>query len=130
MIMDELYTFIATKTNKYYVWTAIARTITGKKFYYYRLSKHKTVNELFEFNLDLPNVDRVYSDANFSYGNVYGKKAIQAKSATTNIIENLNSQLRDKISYLVRKSKAHAKSEQWLDYRLAIFFNAKNLGYY
>jgi len=45
----------------------------------------------------------------------------------TNKIENLNSQLRDKISYLVRKTKAHAKSAEWLDYRLAIFFNAKNL---
>ena len=32
-----------------------------------------------------------------------GDKAIQEKSGTTNIIENLNSQLRDKISYLVRK---------------------------
>ncbi|WP_456485460.1 hypothetical protein [Hydrogenimonas sp.] len=48
----------------------------------------------------------------------------------TNKIENLNSQLRDKISYLVRRSKAHAKSVEWLDYRLAIFFNAKNLGLY
>jgi len=33
-------------------------------------------------------------------------------------------------TYFVRKTKAYAKSEQWLDYRLAIFFNAKNLGYY
>ena len=40
----------------------------------------------------------------------------------TNVIENLNSQLRDKISYLLRRSKAHYKSSLWLDYRLAIFF--------
>ena len=46
----------------------------------------------------------------------------------TNIIENLNSQLRDKISYLVRRTKAHAKSVEWLDRRLSIFFVNKNLG--
>ena len=45
----------------------------------------------------------------------------------TNKIENLHSQLRDKISYLVRKTKAHSKSQKWLDYGLAIFFNTKNL---
>jgi len=49
------------------------------------------------------------------------------KSRITNIIENLNSQLRNKISYLVRRTKAHAKSYEWLDNRLAWFFTNKNL---
>jgi len=61
---------------------------------------------------------------------MYVDKAIQGKGTMTNKIENLNSQLRDKISYLVRRTKAHTKSPQWLDYRLVIFFNAKNLGIY
>jgi len=122
MIMDELYTFVQSKSKKYYVWTSIGVTTTGKKFYFYHLSKRKTVEELFNFNLDLPKVDRVYSDENFSYHNIYGDKVIQEKSGITNIIENLNSQLRDKISYLVRRIRAHAKSSFWLDYRLAIFF--------
>jgi len=52
------------------------------------------------------------------------------KSRITNIIENLNSQLRDKISYLVRRSQAHAKSFEWLDNRLAWFFVNKNLERY
>jgi len=130
MIMDELYTFVQSKSKKYYVWTSIGVTTTGKKFYFYHLSKRKTVEELFNFNLDLPKVDRVYSDENFSYHNIYGDKVIQEKSGITNIIENLNSQLRDKISYLVRRTKAHAKSSLWLDYRLAIFFISKNLGLY
>ena len=33
----------------------------------------------------------------------------------------------DKISYLVRRTKAHAKSYEWLDNRLAWFFANKNL---
>jgi len=130
MIIDELYTFVQNKSNKYYVWTSIGVTTTGKKFYFYHLSKRKTVEELFNFNLDLPKVDRVYSDKNFSYHNIYGDKVIQEKSVITNIIENLNSQLRDKVSYLVRRTKAHAKSALWLNYRLAIFFVSKNLGLY
>ena len=85
---------------------------------------------LFFFNQDLPKVDRIYADGNFAYDSIYGDKAIQEKSGTTNIIENLNSQLRDKISYFVRKTKAYSKSEKWLNYRLALFFNSKNLGLY
>jgi len=130
MIMDELYTFVQCKSKKYYVWTSIGVTSTGKKFYFYHLSKRKTVEELFNFNLDLPKVNRVYSDKNFSYHNIYGDKVIQEKSGITNVIENLNSQLRDKVSYLVRRTKAHAKSALWLNYRLAIFFISKNIGFY
>ncbi|WOE70768.1 hypothetical protein RZR97_04145 [Hydrogenimonas thermophila] len=38
-VMDELFTFVGTKLNKYYVWAAIAYTKTGKPFYFYRLCK-------------------------------------------------------------------------------------------
>ena len=127
--MDELFTFYRNKSNKAYLWTSIAVTTTGKYFYFYHLSKRKTAYDLFEFNLDLPNTEKVYSDGNFSYDKVYRSKAIMKKSKITNVIENLNSQIRDKISYLVRRSKAHAKSFDWLDKRLAIFFVNKNLGY-
>ena len=128
MIMDELYTYIGKRKTKYYIWTSMVFTSTGKKYYFYHLSKRRTAMELFNFNQDLPIVENVYSNGNFSYDNVYGSKAIQEKSKMTNIIENLNSQLRDKISYLVRRTKAHAKSVEWLDRRLAIFFVNKNLG--
>ncbi len=129
MIMDELYTFIGKKRKRYYLWTSIAVTSTKKYFYYYHLSKNKDSGALFNFNEDLPKVDKVYTDGCFSYDRIYGDKATLEKSKMTNIIENLNSQLRDKVSYLVRRSKAHAKSFDWLDKRLAIFFVDKNLGY-
>ena len=35
--------------------------------------------------------------------------------------------MRDKISYLVRKTKAHSKSFDWLNKRLAMFFVELNL---
>ena len=40
---------------------------------------------------------------------MYAGKATQAKGAKTNIIENLNSQLRDKIAYLVEEQKLMPK---------------------
>ncbi len=128
--MDELYTFSGKKIDKCYLWTSIAITQTGSYFYFYHLSRNRTSMELFNFNRQLPDVNTVYSDKNFSYNSVYRDKVIQEKSRITNIIENLNSQIRDKISYLVRRSKGHSKSLEWLNYRLAIFFNAKNLRYY
>ena len=127
MVMDELYTFIGKKTKRYYVWTSMAFTSTGKKFYFYHLSKNKDAGALFNFNQDLPIINKVYTDGCFSYDKIYGSKATLEKSKMTNIIENLNSQLRDKISYLVRRTKAHAKSFHWLDNRLALFFSHKNL---
>jgi IS1 family transposase len=69
----------------------------------------------------------IFEDGNDIYSNVYGKKATQQKSKFTNIVENLNSQMRDKISYLVRRTKAHSKSFDWLNQRLAMFFVELNL---
>ncbi len=105
-----MYTFITNKGKRAYIWTTIAVTKTGKYFYFYHLSSDKGSKALFDFKHDLPNVAKVYTDGNYSYNAIFGKKASMKKSKMTNIIENLNSQIRDKISYLVRRSKAHAKS--------------------
>ena len=127
LCLDELYTFYSKKENKIYVWSAVGVTTTGRKFYFYFLSKKKSIESLLSFNFDLPKVEKYYTDGHFAYSNVYGDKVIQEKSKYTNLVENLNSQMRDKISYLVRKTKAHAKSFEWLNRRLAMFFVELNL---
>jgi IS1 family transposase len=86
-IMDEPFRFVGNKTNKYYVWTAMAYTQTRKPFYYYKLCKHRDTEELFKFDLDLPIVKNVFCDEAFTYDKMYADKAIQAKGAMTNIIE-------------------------------------------
>jgi IS1 family transposase len=58
---------------------------------------------------NLSNIENVFCDGNISYDKYFGNKATCKKSKETNIIENLNSQLRDKIPGLVRKTKAHYK---------------------
>ena len=117
LCLDELYTFIKNKQNRVYIWSAVGVTKTGRKFYFYFLSKNKNIKSLLSFNFDLPKVEKYYTDGHFAYENVYGVKASQKKSKYTNLVENLNSQMRDKISYLVRKTKAHSKSFEWLDNR-------------
>jgi IS1 family transposase len=127
LCLDELYTFYGNKGNRVYIWSAVGVTKTGRKFYFYHLSKRKNIDSLLSFNFDLPKVDKYYTDGHFAYSNVYGEKATQQKSKFTNIVENLNSQMRDKISYLVRRTKAHSKSFDWLNQRLAMFFIELNL---
>ncbi|CAA6810314.1 MAG: Unknown protein [uncultured Sulfurovum sp.] len=119
MIIDELYTFVQKKSKKCYVWVSVVVTTRGRKFYFYHVSKFKSAEELLNFKLTLPKVDKIYCDGN--------KVPTMQKSKFTNIVENVNSQIRDKVSYLVRKSKAHAKSIEWLDHRLAMFFVNLNL---
>jgi len=109
LCLDELYTFYKRKDNRVYIWSAVGVTTTGRKFYFYFLSKKKNIESLLSFNFDLPKVEKYYTDGHFAYSNVYGDKASQEKSKS-NLVENLNSQMRDKISYLVRKTKAHTKS--------------------
>ena len=111
-----------------YIWVSVIVTKRGRKFYFYHISKKRNAEELLNFELKLPNVDKVYCDGNLSYGSVYGLEvASMQKSKFTNIVENVNSQIRDKISYLVRKSKAYSKSIEWLDNRLAMFFVNLNI---
>ena len=76
--MDE-FTFIANKTNRYYIWSAVAYIKTRRRCYFYRLYKKRTGDELFELELCLPKVKRVYSDEAFMYNAVYDKKFIQGK---------------------------------------------------
>ena len=123
-----MYTFVRRKGKRAYIWTTIAVTKTGRYFYFYHLASNKGSEALFHFKQELPDVETIYTDGNYSYNAIFGKKATMQKSKMTNIIENLNSQIRDKISYLVRRTKAHAKSFTCLDSRLAWFFVNKNLG--
>ncbi len=124
LCLDELYTLYRKKNN---IWSVVGGIKTGRKFYFYFLSKKKNIDSLLLFNFDLPKVERYYTDGHFAYSNVYGDKASQKKSKHTNLVENLNSQMRDKISYLVRKTKVHAKSFKWLNQKLAMFFVELNL---
>jgi IS1 family transposase len=73
LCLDELYTFYGNKGNRVYIWSAVGVTKTGRKFYFYHLSKRKDIDSLLSFNFDLPKVDKYYTDGHFAYSNVYGR---------------------------------------------------------
>jgi IS1 family transposase len=126
LIIDELYTFVQKKSDKSYVWSAIAVDTNGKKHYYYHLSKKKDNKALIEFKKQLPEVKKVYCDGNISYNSIFGDKATMKKSVFTNLIESLNNSLRSSISYLTRRSNKHSKCFTHLNRKLANFYNLKN----
>ena len=97
----------------------------GNKYPSFHLSRSKNINDLDDFALKLPNVERVYSDKNPVYKDYYGNKNIAAKGIMTNLAESLNSQLRGYCSRLIRKSKSYAKSFDSLQDNLISVFLSK-----
>jgi len=54
------------------------------------------------------------------------RKSKSKKSKFTNLVENLNLQMKDNISYFVRKTNAHSKSFKWLNQKFSMFFGELN----
>ena len=74
LCLDELYTFYGKKDNKAYVWSGVGVTKTGRKFYFYFLSKKKkNINSLLSFNFNLPKVEKYYTDRHFAYSKAHAK---------------------------------------------------------
>ncbi|EJF05983.1 hypothetical protein ThvES_00019520 [Thiovulum sp. ES] len=79
LIIDDLYTFYKKKSQKVYVWSAIAVDIEGNQHYFYHLSEKKDNKALLEFKEKLPNVEIVFCDGNVSYNSVFVDKATMKK---------------------------------------------------
>jgi len=109
MVLDEVYTYYENKDQKAYIWTCIG-FLNGQTYRYFMLSQRKNMAALWRFKARIPDADIVYSDENFSYKAVFGDKNIAKKGAETNLVESLNSQLRQYCSKIQRKTKKYAKS--------------------
>jgi len=73
LYLNELYTFYKKKDNRVYIWSAVGVTKTGRKFYFYFLSKKKNINSLLSFNFNLPKVEKYYTDRHFAYSKAHAK---------------------------------------------------------
>jgi IS1 family transposase len=108
LIIDEMYSYVGSKSNRCYIWTGLV-LYDNQKYPVFHISKTKGINDLDEFVRDLPNFDIVYSDKNPVYKEYYGKRNISQKGIETNLVESLNSQLRHYCSQLIRRTKTYAK---------------------
>ena len=89
------------------------------------MCKNKNYQDLKIFDSKLPISKLIYSDCNPLYYSFYGSSNIAAKGAKTNIIESLNSQIRQFNSSLRRKTKCYAKSFDLFNNSLAHTFITK-----
>jgi IS1 family transposase len=121
MSVDEVYTFYINKKTKAYIWTCIGK-LNGESYRYFHLTKRKTKQDELAFQARIPDANVVYSDKNFAYEAVFGEKNIAQKGAKTNLVESLNSQLRQYCSKIRRKTKSYAKNFIQLRNHLAFLF--------
>jgi insertion element IS1 protein InsB len=110
---DELWSFVSSKKNKFYVWLAIDRGTREIIGCYVGDRTRKSATKLWE---NLPPIYRqcavVYTDFWEAYRTVIPTKrhrAVGKDSGQTNHIEKLNCTLRQRISRLVRKSLSFSK---------------------
>ena len=111
--IDELWSFVADKSKKYWVWLAIdveTREIVGV---YIGDRSEKSARKLWE---SLPAVYRkcavCYTDYWQSYQGVLPKKrhkAVGKETGLTSYIERFNNTLRQRVGRLVRKSLSFSK---------------------
>jgi IS1 family transposase/transposase-like protein len=113
MECDELWSFVFSKKNKFYVWLTIDRKTREIVGCYIGDRSRKSAQKLWE---SLPSVYRqcaiAYTDYWESYKTVFPSKrhrAVGKETGQTNHIERLNNTFRQRISRLARKSLSFSK---------------------
>ena len=111
---DELWSFVFSKENKFYVWLAIDRTTREIVGCYIGDRSRESAKKLWA---SLPAVYRqcaiAYTDFWVSYEKVIPRKrhrAVGKETGQTNHVERLNNTFRQRISRLVRKSLSFSQN--------------------
>ena len=111
---DELWSFVNSKGNEYYIWLAIDRKTREIVGCFVGDRSRESARKLWE---SIPGVYRqcaiAYTDFWQSYETVIPRsrhRAVDKSSGETNHIERLNNTFRQRISRLVRKSLSFSKN--------------------
>jgi insertion element IS1 protein InsB len=125
--LDEIWSFVQTKFDKCWIWLVICRTtklilgfVTGARGY-------KTGKQLYhKIQCHTNNQTTYYTDYWESYEKFLPlNQHIQSK-AQTYTIEGYNSNFRDDLQRLTRRTKAYSKSQDMLDYSLYLYIYKHN----
>jgi IS1 family transposase len=120
LVLDEIYSYVGCKARKHYVFTAYGITDTGFVVRYARVFEHCSARSLILFLRDLPPAQAYFSDGAPMYGHVLTTKVLQEKGVMTNLVESFNSQIRQYVSSLRRRTKAFSKTKAGFEQRLAL----------
>jgi IS1 family transposase len=129
--LDELWTFVQSKANTYWVWLALSRRNTQVIAFQVGGRDLKNAQQLWE-QVPSPYRERlVFTDAYPVYERLFAAKAMQhyvgnKREGFTSVVEGANNALRQCVSYLGRKSAAFARSHFWLATRLHWFLHHWN----
>jgi IS1 family transposase len=127
-VLDEIYSFLGRKSRRIFIWTALGFSDTGERLAFFHLDTSTGSAALERFTTKLPQAQRYYCDGNAAYPDVLGSRCRPGKGVMTNLIESLNSQVRQFVSRLRRKTKGYAKSMVALENSLALSFMSKIIG--
>lgn len=128
--LDELWSFVASKDNKIWIWVALerqTRRIVGLAF---GDRSSETCRKLWQ---SLPSDYRkraiCYSDFYEAYTSILASKrhrAVGKETGETAHIERFNNTLRQRCANLVRKTLSFSKDEHWHEIRIRIFIDHYN----
>ena len=128
--LDELWSFVASKDNKIWIWVALerqTRRIVGLAF---GDRSSQTCRKLWQ---SLPSDYRkraiCYSDFYEAYTSILPSKrhrAVGKETGETAHIERFNNTLRQRCANLVRKTLSFSKDEHWHEIRIHIFIDHYN----
>lgn len=119
LVLDEIYTFVGQKGRKFYIFTAYGMTDLGYVVRFAHVYQTVCSYNLRRFLKLLPPAQAYFSDGASMYGTVLGNKVLQEKNAMTNLVESFNSQLRQYLSNIRRKTKGYAKTHDGLARQIA-----------
>lgn len=128
LVLDEIYSFVGRKSRRFYIWTALGFSPRGERLAFFHVDTSTGSLALERFRLQLPPAHRYFCDGNPAYQDVLGSRCHPGKGVQTNLIESLNSQVRQFVSRLRRKTKGYAKSVAALEASLALVFIGKIIG--
>jgi IS1 family transposase len=125
LVLDEIYTYLGAKSKRLYIWTGIGFSHTGEKLVFFHVDTTHGITGLLNFQKVLPKANTIHCDGNPAYPWVYGTKCIPGKGVKTNLVESFNSQLRQYVSRIKRKTKAYAKDMDALRASIALVLIGK-----
>lgn len=119
-MLDEIYTYVGRKADKHYIFTAYGITDMGYAVRFAEVFPGLGSYNLRRFLAKIPKAQYYFSDGAPMYGGVLRTQVLQEKNAATNLVESFNSQLRQYVTALRRKTKAYAKTTDSLARQIAL----------
>lgn len=131
VVVNELWTFVQRKSNDRWVWLAFSRASLQVLAFAVGRRDLSCAQELWKKVPSPWNQRMVFTDAYPVYDRLFASKPLQhcvgrKREGLTSVVEGANNALRQRVSYLGRKSAAFARSTQWLETRMHWFIHHWN----